>query len=70
MRDVSVKILQRLGYAVLAAKDGAEALKIADARLDDIDLLLTDVVIPRISGKELVKRIYVKGRMVTLVVKG
>jgi len=46
-------ILQPLGYNVLAAGSGSEALKLASQADTRIDLLLTDVVMPGMGGKEL-----------------
>ncbi len=56
LRAVAREILARHGYAVLAASDVEHALQIADAYEGDIDLLLTDVVMPRMSGGELAER--------------
>lgn len=47
------KILGSLGYRVLLAKTGEEALKIGDNFNEPIDLLLTDVIMPGINGIEL-----------------
>jgi signal transduction histidine kinase/ActR/RegA family two-component response regulator len=48
--------LERLGYRVVAAHDGEDALRITDQR-DDIDLLLSDVVMPGVDGPELAFRL-------------
>jgi hypothetical protein len=53
VREPVRRMLQRSGYTVLAAPDAAEALEIARKHASDIDLLLTDVVMPGRSGKEL-----------------
>ena len=50
-------VLQQRGYRVIGARDGAEALEAARAHLAGIDLVLTDVVMPRLSGPELVKQL-------------
>jgi signal transduction histidine kinase/CheY-like chemotaxis protein len=48
--------LERLGYHVITAQDGEDALRIAET-LDGIDLLLSDVVMPGIDGPELACRL-------------
>jgi PAS domain S-box-containing protein len=42
--------LAELGYTVLTARDGAEALRVADAHPGPIDLLLTDLIMPELGG--------------------
>jgi len=42
-----------MGYRVLEAEDGSAALETCDARRGDIDLVLTDLVMPGIGGHEL-----------------
>ena len=49
--------LQREGYQVLAASDGVEALDLARAYTGSIQMLLTDVVMPRMDGLALVERL-------------
>ncbi|MBE0606640.1 MAG: response regulator [Deltaproteobacteria bacterium] len=53
VRNLCSRILRDLGYQVMQARSGAEAVAAAVARTDRIDLLLTDVVMPGMSGKEL-----------------
>lgn len=50
-------MLERRGYAVLTADDGVEALEIVRERGSDIDLVLSDVVMPGQSGPETVRQI-------------
>lgn len=47
------KFLENLGYKVLAASSPEEALRVADAHQGAIDLLLSDVVMPQMNGREL-----------------
>ena len=55
------RLIQRLlgenGYTVLAAGDGEEALEVARTHAGAIQLLLTDVVLPRMSGREVARRL-------------
>ena len=51
------KTLERVGYQVLEAVDGAEALKMIDEQGAKIDLVLTDVVMPKVGGPELIARL-------------
>lgn len=53
LREVARRILTSNGYHVLTAADGPEALKIAEHTDSHIDLLLTDVIMPHMLGKEL-----------------
>ena len=54
VRRLASAALSKFGYSVLAASTGAEALEIAKARGDTIDVLLTDVIMPGMSGPQLV----------------
>jgi PAS domain S-box-containing protein len=54
----SVRIfLERAGFAVVEAADGVEALAAFDRAPDDIGLLLTDVMMPRVGGRDLAARL-------------
>jgi two-component system, cell cycle sensor histidine kinase and response regulator CckA len=56
--EMSTTLLRRLGYTVLTAVNGVEALNLKNQRdIGHIDLLFTDVVMPHMSGKELSDRI-------------
>jgi len=50
-------MLETLGYNVLSARSADQALKLAKGHAGEIDLLLTDVVMPDMNGKELSERI-------------
>ncbi len=51
------RLLERLGYAVLSAASPGEAMQVAAACQGTIDLLLTDVVMPEMTGRELAVRL-------------
>ena len=53
MRRLARTILERKGYTVLTAKSGNEALQFASTYKGTINLLLTDVIMPGLNGKEL-----------------
>jgi PAS domain S-box-containing protein len=57
VRKLAVQILQRQGYTVLDAPDGDGALVICGERKDPIHLILTDVVMPGMSGRQLADRL-------------
>ena len=57
MREVTRRILERNGYHVTAAASGHDALQIVTGQLEHVDLLLTDVVMPRMQGRELADKI-------------
>jgi CheY-like chemotaxis protein len=55
VRELAINILKRYGYTVLFAGDGQEAFHICRGLKEPVQLMLTDVVMPRISGRELVE---------------
>ena len=59
VRDLVREILSRLGYRVLVASHGIEALAVSDRFAEPIHLLLTDVIMPGMDGRELAERMMV-----------
>ena len=57
VRELASEFVSSAGYTVLTAKDGVEALAIAERSDDPIHLLITDVVMPKMRGPELAKRL-------------
>jgi PAS domain S-box-containing protein len=57
VRALARHVLRDLGYTVLEAPDGEEALRVAAAHAGPIDLLATDVMMPRLGGRELAQRL-------------
>jgi two-component system, cell cycle sensor histidine kinase and response regulator CckA len=57
VRDLALIILKRLGYKVLHASNGGEAFMLLEKHPERIDLLMTDVVMPGINGRELAERL-------------
>jgi CheY-like chemotaxis protein len=56
---LTTSILRSQGYTILATGDPREALRIARSRPESLDLLLTDVVMPGMNGRELAGRLRV-----------
>jgi CheY-like chemotaxis protein len=56
VRKFVERVLHEAGYATAVAADGAEAIQVA-ATLDPFDLVVTDVMMPRMSGDELARRL-------------
>jgi len=57
IRDIAARVLIRAGYTVLIAEGGPAALALAAGHPAPIDLLLTDVVMPEMNGKELAQQL-------------
>jgi two-component system, cell cycle sensor histidine kinase and response regulator CckA len=57
VRDLTTQILKNAGYDVLAAGDGTEALVLYEEHRDDIDGVVTDIVMPGLGGRGLARQI-------------
>lgn len=71
LRALAAESLKKLGYSVLQASNGLEALGVADHHSGPIDLLLTDMVMPRMGGPELAAKLREKrGEIAILYMSG
>jgi hypothetical protein len=57
VRELTRRVLERVGYTVLAAPDAEAATAIADRHPGHIHLLVTDMLLPQLSGRELAARL-------------
>jgi PAS domain S-box-containing protein len=57
VRTATRRILEHAGYTVLEAEDGASAVEQFRVHRDDIDLVISDMMMPKMSGRELADRI-------------
>ena len=53
VRSLTARVLERAGHTVMQAANGLEALALLDERADEVDLVLTDLVMPEMGGREL-----------------
>jgi two-component system, cell cycle sensor histidine kinase and response regulator CckA len=60
VRHVTARILETFGYRVLQARSGEEALSLAQNHPDTINLLLADVVMPGMSGRQLADALHAR----------
>ena len=60
VRSLTREVLEKYGYTVLEAANGEEALRVAEQHEGPLDLLLSDVVMPRMGGPELAQALLAK----------
>jgi PAS domain S-box-containing protein len=71
VRDLTAKILGDLGYEVLVAENGKQALEVATGNLEKIALVISDIVMPQLGGRELVERLLqLKPRLKIIFISG
>ena len=57
LRRLLATVLKLRGYAVLAAEDGVQALKLLAEREGDVDLVLADIIMPQMDGWDLLEKV-------------
>lgn len=67
LRSTTARVLEKLGYRVLVAADGVEALQAFAGKRDEIRLVLSDVVMPRLDGPGLLRAIRKAGSAVAFI---
>jgi len=67
LRRLTERLLTGLGYTVIVAEDGAEALRLFQERRSEIDLMLMDVVMPGKSGRDVYAAVRALGSDVPVV---
>ena len=67
VRQATARVLRRYGYTVLEAPHGLDALTLWSERRDEIALVVTDVVMPQLGGRELVRRLRSEGATVPVL---
>jgi CheY-like chemotaxis protein len=71
VRALAREVLRRHGYIVLEARHGVDAVRVAERHGDDIHLMVTDVVMPHMSGRDLAERLSsVRPKMKVLFMSG
>ena len=71
VQKLVVNVLKSAGYRVLAARDGQEALKLFEREMDRISLVLVDMIMPGMSGRELERRMHaVRPKLAVLYTTG
>jgi CheY-like chemotaxis protein len=56
IREVGEELLQAMGYSVLLARDGKEAIELYERNGDNIDIVLLDIVMPHMGGSEVYEK--------------
>ncbi len=67
LRRAATRVLEKHGYRVLTAANGAEALDLHRSHADEIDLIVADVVMPGLGGPQLVRELRRSGRSVRVL---
>jgi two-component system cell cycle sensor histidine kinase/response regulator CckA len=68
--DVGAKILQKLGYSVLQARDGQEALEVFESNKNTVDLVILDMRMPHNGGRAFDQLKQIKSDVKVLITSG
>ncbi|MDX2261318.1 MAG: PAS domain-containing protein [Gemmatimonadales bacterium] len=68
IRRVAAIALRKMGYVVLEAADGQEGIEVHRAHLPGVDIIVTDLVMPRMGGRQMVDVLRAEGVQVPVVV--
>lgn len=67
VRRFAVRVLRQDGFRVLEAADGVEALELLQSRPEELDIVVSDIVMPRMNGVELMEALSVSHPYVPVV---
>ena len=68
IRKLTERLLLRFGYKVIVASDGQEGVDVYAEKQDEVDLVLLDMSMPRLSGIEVIERMISKNPEVRIIV--
>ena len=68
LREVGAEALERMGFSVVTARDGLEALALYQIHREDLACILLDVVMPRMDGAQVLKELIRQGNTVPVIV--
>jgi len=67
LRTAAAQALQRVGFAVLEAGNGLEALRVSEANFGQIRLIVLDLIMPRMNGEEVYRALRSRGLLVPVI---
>jgi CheY-like chemotaxis protein len=66
--QVGKEVLETLGYRVITAHNGREALRVYNERKGEVELIITDMTMPEMGGLQLVQALQMRGSLVKVIV--
>ncbi len=67
VRELTVRVLRQFGYTVYSAGNGVEGFAVAETHADDLELVLTDVIMPKLNGKLMAQKIRAKNPAIKIL---